>query len=104
MNNPLVLLDAVVVGLALVLLTVILSAVREYRDTRFLFVGVAVSVIAAMGLGALLAQFFPSLSPDTGMTPLNAILLLASEIFLYLSLSVPRHWTSTPEPAEYEVN
>ena len=96
-DSLLVLLDACVIGLAAVLTAISLSAAYRYREMRFVCVGIALAIMGLLGLGGLLNALWSGFDAGLALGWVSAVLLLFSEIFLYLSLMVPYSKKASPE-------
>jgi hypothetical protein len=91
-NDLLVLVDAAVLGLAVLLVFVILSSSGRYRDRRFLLVGMAILALGALGAGGLSDALWTGSVPGMSGGLVISLFLLFSEGCLYLSLLLPRVW------------
>jgi hypothetical protein len=99
MNEVQLVLDAVAVALAVVLALIGFAAAYRYRDWRFSFVGIALSVLALIGGVGLVALLLPGSIPGGGLGTVPVLLLITSEVLLYLSFVASRSWTSpAPKP------
>ncbi len=76
----------VLLGLAGTMAAAALLAERNYRDLRFLSVGVALLVLAIVGAVSLFSALFPDIEPafDVGILPL--VLLVVMVFLLNLPL------------------
>ena len=79
-------LSVVLLGLAGIMAAAALLAERNYRDLRFLPIGIALVVLAFVGAMSLFAALFPDVEPafDVGIVPL--ILLVVMVVLLNLPL------------------
>jgi peptidoglycan/LPS O-acetylase OafA/YrhL len=79
-------LSLVLLALAGTMAAAALLAQRNYRDLRFLSIGVALLILAVVGATSLFAALFPDVEPafDVGILPL--VLLVLMVILLNLPL------------------
>ncbi len=91
-------LSVVLLGLAGTMAAAALLAERNYRDLRFLSVGVALLVLAVVGAISLFSALFPDIEPafDVGILPL--VLLVAMVFLLNLPLF---HRFPSPRPPNH---
>jgi hypothetical protein len=83
-------LDAAVVGLGLLLGAVAFQAARTYRDSRFGLVGVALLLMALVGVIGSLGWAFSVGGSWSELGDGPASILLLAEILLLGSLALPR--------------
>lgn len=99
MNEVLLVLDAIALTLAALLAAIGFAAARRYRDRRFVFVGIALGVVGLVGLVGVVDNLLPGAIPDGDLGAVPVLLLILSEVLLYLSFVVTRSWRPVP-PSE----
>jgi hypothetical protein len=79
-------LEALALGLALILAAVALLAARRYSERRFAFIGTGLAALGAVSLIGLIDMFQDGAVPNGGLGYPSVILILIAEVMLYLSL------------------
>ena len=90
MNETLLLFDVVAIVLAALLAGIGFAAARRYRDRRFVFVGTALAVVGVVGGVGAVDVLWSDAIPDGQLGIVPVLLLIASEVLLYLSFVAPR--------------
>jgi hypothetical protein len=90
MDDVLAGLEALAVGLALVLAVIALMAARRYSDRRFAFIGIGLAALGLVSLVGLISLISPDTIPNGGLGYPPVVLVLLAEIMLYLSLTTKR--------------
>jgi hypothetical protein len=99
MNEIQLVLDAVAFVLAVLLALIGFSAAARYRDRRFAFVGVALTVLGLISGVGLADVLWSDAIPGGHLGPTLAGLLIVSEALLYISFVASRPWTTrAPSP------
>ncbi|MGA8303756.1 MAG: hypothetical protein WA691_04025 [Thermoplasmata archaeon] len=86
-------LDVVALVLAILLALIGFAAAARYRDRRFAFVGVALTVLGLVSGVGLANVLWSGVIPGGHLGPTLAGLLIVSEALLYLSFVASRPWT-----------
>jgi CHASE2 domain-containing sensor protein len=86
MDDLLAALEALAVGLAIILAVLALLAARRYSERRFAFIGVGLVALGAVSLLGLIDAFWTGAIPNGGLGYPSAVLILFAEAMLYLSL------------------
>lgn len=83
-------LDAAAAGLGLLLGLVALQASREYRERRFALVGLALLLLAAIGVVGALGGAVSNSPPGFALGELPSALVVVAELLLLGSLALGR--------------
>jgi len=93
MNEIGPILDAIAFALAVLLVFISSAAAFRYRDRRFAFVGIALSVLALLSAVGAVDLLWPGSIPGGDLGTIPAALLIVFEALLYLSFVASRAGT-----------
>lgn len=90
MDATMTVLDVAVVALSAILTMLTLATAVSYRERRFVLVSLSILAIGVVGALGLADLIWVGSVPDADLGSVSALVLVASEVFLYLSLVIGR--------------